>query len=96
MGLNWDTTLAPTGSAGQSQTFSMVSNFSPTGVTALPISASGGSTFSGRTGTPVGGTLATFSADSSDVAGNFTATIDWGDGSSTRRNASAARAAASR
>ena len=83
MGLNWDTTLAPTGSAGQSQTFSMVSNFSPTGVTALPISASGGSTFSGRTGTPVGGTLATFSADSSDVAGNFTATVDWGDGSST-------------
>ena len=83
MGLNWDTTLAPTGSAGQSQTFSMVSNFSPTGVTALPISASGGSTFSGRTGTPVGGSLATFAADPSDIAGNFTATVDWGDGSST-------------
>ena len=54
MGLNWDTTLAPT-FGQQLTTFSMVSNFSPTGVTGLPISASGGSTFSGRTGTPVGG-----------------------------------------
>jgi hypothetical protein len=78
-GLNWDTTLAP----GQSQTFSMISNFSPNGVTTLPIPTSGGSTFSGRTGTAVGGTLATFSAASSDVAGNFTATVNWGDGSST-------------
>ena len=84
MGLNWDTTLAPAGSPGDSATFSMISNFSPTGVTSFPIAATGGSTFSGKTGTAVGGTVATFSsADSSDVPGNFTATINWGDGAST-------------
>ena len=84
MGLNWDTTLAPAGSPGDSATFSMISNFSPTGVTSFPIAATGGSTFSGKTGTAVGGTVATFSSsDSSDVPGNFTATINWGDGAST-------------
>ena len=83
MGLNWDTTLALRfpGSRRPSR-WSRTSR--PSGVTALPISASGGSTFSGPAPVPpVGGTLATFSADSSDVAGNFTATVDWGDGSST-------------
>jgi len=83
MGLNWDTTLAPAGSPGDSATFSMFSNFSPSGVTTFPISAAGGSTFSGRTGAAVGGTVATFTADSSDVPGNFTATINWGDAAST-------------
>ena len=62
----------------------MISNFSPSGVTTFPIATTGGNTFSGRTGTAVGGTVATFSsADSSDVPGNFTATINWGDGAST-------------
>ncbi|MGZ4236854.1 MAG: hypothetical protein ACXVS6_13420 [Solirubrobacteraceae bacterium] len=80
MGINWDiANLAP----GPSQPFSMLSNFSASGITVLPISASGGNTFSGRTGTPVGGTVATFTADSSDSAGDFAATINWGDGTTS-------------
>jgi len=80
MGINWDiAALAP----GAPQRFSMLSNFSDTGVTALPISAAGGNSFAGLPGSPVGGTVATFSADSSDSAGDFAATIDWGDGSTS-------------
>ena len=80
MGINWDVAnLVP----GTPQTFSMLSNFSSSGVTALPISAAGGNSFSGQVGSPVGGTMATFSADSSDSAGDFAATIAWGDGSTS-------------
>ncbi|MGZ4232909.1 MAG: PKD domain-containing protein [Solirubrobacteraceae bacterium] len=80
MGINWDiANLVP----GTPQTFSMLSNFSNSGVTALPISAAGGNSFSGQVGLPVGGTMATFSADSSDSAGDFAATIAWGDGSTS-------------
>jgi hypothetical protein len=79
MGLNWDFSLAP----GQSKVFSLLSNFSAAGVTVLPISATGGNSFSGQTGQPVGGTVATFSADSTDSAGDFAATIDWGDGTTS-------------
>ena len=80
MGINWDIASLPPGTP---QTFSMLSNFSASGITVLPISASGGNSFSGHTGTPVGGTVATFSADSSDSAGDFAATIDWGDGTTS-------------
>ena len=80
MGINWDIAgLTP----GVPQTFSMLSNFSNSGITVLPISAAGGNSFSGQPGSPVGGTVATFSADSSDSAGDFAATIDWGDGSTS-------------
>jgi hypothetical protein len=80
MGINWNiASLAP----GAPQTFSLLSNFSSTGITVLPISAAGGNSFSGKAGTPVGGTVATFSADSSDSAGDFSATINWGDGTTS-------------
>ena len=80
MGINWDIASLPPGTP---RTFSMLSNFSASGITVLPISASGGNSFSGHTGTPVGGTVATFSADSSDSASDFAATIDWGDGTTS-------------
>ena len=79
MGLNWDFSLAP----GQSKVFSMLSNFSASGITVLPISASGGNAFAGQTGQAVGGTVATFSADSTDSASDFAATINWGDGTTS-------------
>lgn len=81
MGINWGiASLAP----GQSANFSLLSNFSASGATSFPITASGGNTLSGSAGSPVSGTVASFSdPDSSDSAGDFTATIDWGDSSSS-------------
>ena len=57
MGLNWERHLA---SGRRLETFSMLSNFSPSGVTSLPISPSGGRRSRAQPGTPVGGTVATF------------------------------------
>ena len=80
MGINWSlANLTP----GAPQTFSLLSNFSASGVTSLPISASGGSTFTGQPGSTIGGTVATFAADSNDTASDFAATINWGDGTTS-------------
>jgi hypothetical protein len=79
MGINWDATLAP----GMPQTFSLLSNFSSSGVTNLPIAASGGNTFASQPGAIVGGTLATFAANSNDASSDFTAAINWGDGTTS-------------
>lgn len=81
MGISWNiASLGP----GQSAAFSLLSNFSASGITGFPISASGGNSFSGSTGTAIGGTVASFSdPDSANPAGAFSATIDWGDGSTS-------------
>jgi hypothetical protein len=80
MAIEWHYALA----AGQSQTFSMLSSFSPQGVVAPNhvITATGGHTFSGNTPLGVNGPLATFT-DSvpNTTASDYTATVNWGDGS---------------
>jgi hypothetical protein len=81
MGINWDFSLAP----GASQTFSLLSNFSPSGAVAPDhtITAAGGNSFSGIAPFTVNDTLASFSDSKADTApGEYAATIDWGDGSS--------------
>jgi hypothetical protein len=50
-----------------------------------PIAATGGQTFTGRAPLTVNGTIATISdSDTSTSSGDYTATVDWGDGSSDR------------
>jgi hypothetical protein len=78
MGINWNIgSLAP----GQSANYSLLSSFSLTGITAFPISASGGRSFTGTAPATITGTLASFTdPNSSDPASVFSATVDWGDG----------------
>jgi hypothetical protein len=82
MGIEWHFSL----DAGQSQTFSMLSSFSPQGVVAPNhvITAAGDHAFSGNTPLTVSGALATFT-DSvpGTAASDYTATVDWGDGSAS-------------
>ena len=81
MGVNWDYSVAP----GQSKTFSLLSNFSPSGVTAPThtITATGGRSFSGDKPYTVDGTVADFTDSKSGTSpSDYTATIDWGDQSS--------------
>ena len=79
--INWD--IASLGAGQQSSTFSMLSNFSPSGATSF-ISAAGVAPLSGQVSAPVSGTVATFTdPDSSDAASDFSATINWGDGASS-------------
>jgi hypothetical protein len=81
MAINWD---MPSLGPGQSHIFSMLSSFSPTGITSFPISATGGNPLSGTVSTPVTGTVASFTdPDSSDPASDFSSTIAWGDGTSS-------------
>ncbi len=80
MGLSWDFALPD----GQSTTFSLLSDFSATGAIALPITASGGSSLTGTAGSPLSATVASVSdPNSSDAASDLSATINWGDGSSS-------------
>jgi hypothetical protein len=81
MGISWDVgSLAP----GQSANYSLLSNFSSSGITAFPISASGGQSFTGTAPAAISGTLASFTdPNASDPAGVFSATVDWGDGSTS-------------
>jgi hypothetical protein len=67
--------LTPT----QSASFSMQTIFDYP-----PISAAGGTTFIGSAPAAVGGTVATFTdPQTADTAGQFSATVNWGDGTST-------------
>ena len=81
MAINWDVaSLAP----AQSASFSLLSNFSATGVTSFPILAADGNPLSGTAGAPVSGNVASFTdPDQGDPATAFSATIAWGDGSSS-------------
>lgn len=81
MGLSWDIGSLPN---GQSATFSLRSDFSATGAVALPIRAAGGVSLTGTAGSPLSGAVATVSdPNANDTAGNLSATIAWGDGSSS-------------
>jgi hypothetical protein len=78
MGLEWQFTL----DAGQAQTFSMLSSFSPQGVVAPnhSITANGGHSFAGDTPLAVNGPVATFTDSVPNTTpGDYTATVDWGD-----------------
>ncbi len=80
MGLEWHFSLDP----GQSQTFSMLSSFSPQGVVAPnhSIVASGGHAFTGSAPLTVNGDLATFTDSVANTApSDYTASIDWGENS---------------
>lgn len=81
MGINWNIgSLAP----GQSASYSLLSSFSSSGFTAFPISATGGKSFTGTAPATITGTVATFTdPNSSDSAGAFSATVDWGDGATS-------------
>ena len=79
MAINWD--VASLGPANP-RSFSLLSNFSPSGVTSFPISAAGGISLTGTAGSPVSGTsrrspIQTRAIPPSDLS----ATINWGDGS---------------
>jgi hypothetical protein len=89
MGLNWSiASLGP----GQSRSFSLLSNFSASGVTSFQISAAGGASFSGRTGSPISGQVAAFTdPNQSDTASDFSASINWGDGSTSAGSISGAQ-----
>jgi hypothetical protein len=80
-GLDWDIpSLAP----DQETTFSLLTNFSAAGNTGFPLSATGSSSFSGTPSAVVTGTMATFTdPDTLDSASDFSATINWGDGTSS-------------
>lgn len=82
MGLEWHFSL----DAGQSQTFSMLSSFSPQGVVAPnhSITATGGHSFSGDAPLTVSGPLATFTDSVPNTTpGDYTASVDWGDHSAS-------------
>jgi hypothetical protein len=80
-GINWDVgTLRPDQS---SPTFSM-----HTKIDDPAIAATGGQTFSGRAAATVGGTVATISdSDLATSGSDYTATVNWGDGSTPDQNA---------
>ncbi len=68
------------GSIGAAWPFTFV----PPPATVYPVSASGGYTFSGTAPATISGTVATFAtADPAAVAGNYSASIGWGDGTSS-------------
>jgi hypothetical protein len=79
-GLSWAITVPANGST----TVSFLSTFSPTGALAdQPITATGASV-SATEGQSFSGTVATFSdPDTSATASEYSATIDWGDGSTS-------------
>jgi len=84
-----DCTTSETNSTGIEWTLSLDSGTSAafsfnTLVDYPPISATGGRTFSGNAPATVSGALATFTdPQTSDTASQFSATVNWGDGTST-------------
>jgi hypothetical protein len=80
-GLSWPTTVP----AGGSTTVSFFSTFSPTGVAADQlITAAGVSGFSATEGAAATGPVATFhDPDTSATAGEYSASINWGDGATS-------------
>jgi hypothetical protein len=73
-GISWSLSLTP----GQSTTFSW-----QTKIADPAIAATGGQTFSGRAPLTVNGPVATISdSNTSAVASDYTATVNWGDGTS--------------
>ncbi|MCU1353083.1 MAG: hypothetical protein JWM05_2292, partial [Acidimicrobiales bacterium] len=87
MGINWDFSLAP----GASQTFSLLSNFSSSGVLAdHTISATGDRSFTDTVPVHVSGTLASFTDSKPNTApSEYSAAIDWGDGVTSQGTVSA-------
>ena len=81
MGVNWDIQSLPNGGTA---TFSLLTDISATGTIALPLTASGGQSLTGAAGTPLSATVASVSdPNSSDAPNNLSATINWGDGSTS-------------
>ncbi len=81
MAINW--ALASLGPS-QSVSYSFLSNFSSSGITSFPISATGGISLTGTAGSPVSGTLASVTdPNSNDPPSDLSATINWGDGSTS-------------
>ena len=78
-GINWDVSLG----IGGSTTFSML-----TKIDDPAIAATGGQTFSGTAPATVSGTVAAITdSDTSTSPSDYTATVDWGDGSAPDQNA---------